>query len=40
MNSVVDISKILFVPKFSLLSPNGRISLTVKSLCSEMFSLI
>ena len=35
MNSIVNTSKILFVSKSSLLSPNNRISVTVESLCSE-----
>ena len=39
MNSVVDISKILFVSKFQL-TPNSRIFVTVESLCSEMFLII
>ena len=40
MNSVVDISKIVFVSNSRSLPPNSRIFVTVESLCSERgFSL-
>ena len=39
MNSIVDISKILFVSKSKLLSPNSQIFVILESLCLEMFSL-
>ena len=39
MNSTVDISKILILSNLSLLSPNSKIFVIVKSLCLEMFPL-
>ena len=35
INSIVDISKILFVSKSSLLSPNSKIFVIAESLCPE-----
>ena len=39
INSIVDISKILFVSKSSLLSPNSKIFVIVESLCLKMVPL-
>ena len=38
-NSIVDISKILFVSKSSLLSPNSKVAAIVESLCLKMVPL-
>ena len=39
INSIVDINKILFVSKSSLISPNSKIFVIVESLCLKMFLL-
>ena len=39
INSIVDFSKILFVPKSSLLSPNSKIFVIVELPCFEMVPL-
>ena len=39
VNSIVDISKTLFVSKSSLLSPNSKIFVVVESLCLKMAPL-
>ena len=40
INSIVDISKTLFVSKSSLLSPNSKIFVVVEPLCVKMVPLI